>query len=115
MERTYCAANLILFYDKPSDETPVLAVLELEHRESSDRGDHIIGNWRMKVSVDDPLVSDPRWKEVEGRDDIEERGKDEKEAPRYWLRYRVGDVEDPKSSDWVLAVFKAAEARGIPN
>lgn len=66
----------------------------------------------MDVTPDDPLLSDPRWEELNGRDDIEERADD---ASGYWISYQVRDGFDEdgnptrECSDWILPIFEKAE------
>jgi|SRR5450759_2362876 len=120
MERTYYIAKLTIFYDSAAAQTPVSACLEMEKHDTRERDidgpghDYVAKMYGpMDVSLDEPLLSDPRWEEWHGRDSIEERADDGSGEPNYWLEYQVRDGVDYEGDptyacrDWILPLFNA--------
>lgn len=125
MEHEYFVANLSVFFDSAAADIPIAADLQLERHETRARDDdgpgydHVKTLQNLDVSVDEPLLSDPRWEEINGRDDIEDRANDQPEAG-YWLRYQVSDgwdvAGDPTYAcrDWILPIFEKAKKEEDP-
>jgi hypothetical protein len=121
MERTYYSATLTVFYDTAAADIPISADLQLEKHEARDRdldgpaNDYISHLDNLTVTPDEPLLSDPRWEERNGRDSIEERADDGSGQPNYWLEYTVSDGFDYDGnptracSDWILPIFEKAK------
>jgi hypothetical protein len=119
MERTYYSATLTVFYDTAAADNPISADLQLEKHYARDRdldgpaNDYISHLRNLTATPDEPLLSDPRWKERNGRDSIEERADDGGGEPNYWLEYTVSDGLDDdgnptyECSDWILPIFEA--------